>query len=114
MAGTITFIFLYGISFAEREPGERTPQSFYDEFMGYAREYYEEAEHYEKKASQEQGAARKYLLEIASLNRQMGALKEKMANGYLKDNYQDVKRAVKQYYQLDEKKNALIKKIQGF
>lgn len=100
--------------FAENSPGERSLKSIHDEFMGYAKEYYDEQKHYAYKARSSSGSERSGLQKAADLSRQMGDVKQRMARGYLHDNMSEVKSAEKEYYRLRDERDHVLKKLKGY
>jgi hypothetical protein len=109
----ILILFVYNVGIAENQPGERSLKSIHDEFLGYAQEYYDEAKKYGRKAERSQGRERSQLQEIAQLSQRMGDVKVRMAKGFLNDDMSSVKKAEQEYYNLNDQREIIFKKLRG-
>ncbi len=95
--GMIVFFVTTTSSWAGGAGKHKSPQQLHAEFMGYAQEYYEKADHLGKKASHTEGQEHDKYLRLSQLNRQMGDLKVEMAKGFLNRDHKAVDNAVQKY-----------------
>lgn len=86
---------------------EKEGAKLYREFMGYARDYREEAEKLDRKAMRSSGARAEALSRAAALSRRMAHQKAKMAEGFRVGNLKQVRLAEKRYQDLSEKREKL-------